>query len=362
VHTRTTGTILTTAGMAFAMLFAGPASAAVAPRGASPRGLALPGVALRQAAAPALAGWRPIFSADFSGTSLPGQCWAYDGPHDGSPQTSAYNPDQVRVSGGLLRLGMAVEEYKGRKYSTGGLGCFKIEQVYGRYEFRAKAPLGAGIDAYMTLWPQTQNGDDATLLEIIPKPGNEKMHLTNGYGSASGAKILSGGFSDAFHTYTLEWSPKLMRVLIDGVVRFSEPHASTKRRWLAFAVSSGDNLTGLPDSATTLPAEFQFDWLRMWAYDPSVKASPTATKPSASRSASPSGSGSASSAAAPAGQARLAAAEPADSTNTDAAGDRSGLAGSGLGWALTAVAGLLVLGAVGYVLGFTLRRRRRGGG
>jgi beta-glucanase (GH16 family) len=345
VHTRTTVTTLTTAAVAFAMLLAG----------------ALAGPALAAAPAPALAGWRPIFSTDFSGTSLPGQCWAYDGPHDSNPQTSAYNPDQVRVSGGLLRLGMAVETYKGRKYSTGGLGCFKIEQVYGRYEFRVKAPLGAGIDAYMTLWPQTQNGDDATLLEIIPKPGNEKMHLTNGYGSGSGAKILSGGFSDAFHTYTLEWSPNLMRVLIDGVVRFSEPHSSTKRRWLAFAVSSGDNLTGLPDSATKLPAEFQFDWLRMWAYDPSVKASPTTARPSASRSASPSapGSGSASPAATPAGQARLAAAEPTGSSNADAPGDRSGHFGSGMGWGLAALAGLLALGAVGYVLGFTLRRRRR---
>jgi beta-glucanase (GH16 family) len=329
--------------MAFAMLLAGA--------------LAVPASAA--APAPALAGWRPIFSTDFSGTSLPGQCWAYDGPHDSNPQTSAYNPDQVRVSGGLLRLGMAVETYKGRKYSTGGLGCFKIEQVYGRYEFRVKAPQGAGIDAYMTLWPQTQNGDDATLLEIIPKPGNEKMHLTNGYGSGSGATILSGGFSDAFHTYTLEWSPNLMRVLIDGAVRFSEPHSSTKRRWLAFAVSSGDNLTGLPDSATKLPAEFQFDWVRMWAYDPSVKASPT-TAPSTRKppSASASASGSASPAATPAGQARLAAAEPADSGNAGGPGNRSGLLGSGLGWALTALAGLLVLGAVGSVLGFTLRRRR----
>jgi hypothetical protein len=30
-----------------------------------------------------------------------------------------------------------------------------------------------------------------------------------------------------------------------------------------------------------------------------------------------------------------------------------------MGWGLAALAGLLALGAVGYVLGFTLRRRRR---
>jgi beta-glucanase (GH16 family) len=248
-----------------------------------PAAAAAPGVA---AAAPGTApGWRLVHRDDFGGSRLDPIWGRYSGPHGGEA-ASYYSPDQVAVSGGLLRLRMSERPSGGRRFATGAVGSWGLVQTYGRYEFRAKAPLGRGIDSYVTLWPPSQAPQQATLLEILARPGAEKAYLSNEYGSGETNRTVSGRFSDSFHTYVIEWAPRWFRILIDGQVRMKDTHASLVRKWIGFAVSSGDPLTGLPDSATRLPAEFQIDWVRIYAYD--AKAAPLAPGPSASPSRSPS--------------------------------------------------------------------------
>jgi beta-glucanase (GH16 family) len=223
------------------------------------------------AASPAQAepsGWQPVFATDFAGPGLPAGCEAYDGPQ-GGVAANYYRPDDVTVSGGLLHLTMRERAYGGRPFTSGGLGCRRTSQTYGRYEFRAKAPAGAGIDAYVTLWPESGNRKDATLIEILTPPGAEKMYLTNEYGSGSSQVTVPGAYSDGFHTYVIEWAPDSLRILVDGRQRMNDPHVSLRDKWIGFAVSSGDQLTGVPDAATPLPADFQIDWLRVYSYAPS---------------------------------------------------------------------------------------------
>jgi beta-glucanase (GH16 family) len=209
-----------------------------------------------------------LFATDFSGAELPSACQAYDGPQ-GGVAASYYLPDEVAVSDGLLHLTMRRREFGGRLFTTGGIGCRAVAQTYGRYEFRARVPAGAGIDSFMTLWPvETGHDRDATLVEILARPGAEKAYLTNQYGSGSSQVAASGTYCDDFHTYTIEWTPSFFRVLIDGATRMTDSHVSTHEKWIGFAMSSGDRLTGVPDSATPLPADYQVDWLRVYAYDP----------------------------------------------------------------------------------------------
>ncbi len=222
------------------------------------------------------AGWRPLFATDFSGAQLPEKCRAYEGPQGGTA-ASYYQPDEVAVADGLLRLSMRQRTVGDRQYTTGGIGCEELSQTYGRYEFRAKAPLGAGIDSYITLWPAEPGNDkDATLIELLARPGNEKAYLTNQYGAGASHVTASGDLSGGFHTYTIEWAPTFFRILIDGTPRLTDSHISIKRKWIGFAVSSGDPLTGVPDASTALPAEFQIDFLRVYAYDPLAEPIPGA--------------------------------------------------------------------------------------
>lgn len=213
-------------------------------------------------------GWRPLFATDFSGTDLPAGCEAYEGPQGGSA-ASYYRPDEVTVHDGLLHLTMRQRDVGGRPYTAGGIGCRAVAQTFGRYEFRAKVPTGVGIDSFVTLWPtETGHDKDATLVEILGRPGAEKAYLTNQYGSGSSQVTVAGSYSDDFHTYTIEWTPSFFRVLIDGTQRMSDRHVSTREKWIGFAMSTGDHLSGRPDAATAFPAEFQVDWLRVYAYDP----------------------------------------------------------------------------------------------
>jgi beta-glucanase (GH16 family) len=217
-------------------------------------------------------GWRPLFATDFAGGDLPVECAPYEGPQ-GGVAASYYQPDEVNVTGGLLRLTMRRRDVGGRLFTTGGVGCRDLAQTYGRYEFRARAPAGVGIDSFITLWPaQTGHDKDATLVEILARPGAEKAYLTNQYGSGSSQVTAAGSYSADFHTYTIEWTPSFFRVLIDGAPRMTDSHVSMREKWIGFAMSSGDQLTGLPDSATELPAEFDVDWLRVYAYDPQADA------------------------------------------------------------------------------------------
>src|SRR5436190_440948 len=95
-----------------------------------------PGLAPRSPAA-----WRPLFAADFSDPLVPPECAPFDAPHT-APAASYYRPDEVRVAGGVLHLSLRRRDFGGRPYTSGGIGCVRLAQTYGRYEFHAKVPPG----------------------------------------------------------------------------------------------------------------------------------------------------------------------------------------------------------------------------
>jgi len=209
-------------------------------------------------------GWRQIFSADFNGVSLPSQCVKYSGPYAGG--ASYWMHDEVNVSGGLLRLGIQRRAQGGKPYPSGGVSCYKVAQIFGRYEWRAKVPPGKGIDSYATLWQDGGGDNHRTLVEILGVPGKEIMAVTNAYGSGVADDHIAGRYAGGFHTYAIEWTPAAFRLLVDGVQRFSSTHVSTVKKSLQFAVINGDTFSGLPDGSTPLPAELQVDWVRAYAY------------------------------------------------------------------------------------------------
>ncbi|HEY7486907.1 MAG TPA: family 16 glycosylhydrolase [Streptosporangiaceae bacterium] len=221
-------------------------------------------------AAPVPPGWRPAYRADFSGGSLPRTCGSYGGPHGGEA-ASWYDPKQIRVSGGLLHLGIQRKSSGDRTYATGGVGCWSLARTYGKFDIRAKVPHGKGMDSYLVLWPEKENSrggeGDWSGMELLT-PGTERVYVTNGYGSGVSRTDTARRLSDGFHTYTFEWAPHWSRMLIDGQVVYRGTRAFTGRRWLGLALSSGDALTGVPNANTRIPNEFAIDWFAISAYVP----------------------------------------------------------------------------------------------
>ena len=284
-----------------------PASGPAAVRRAASRlalvvALALAVPLLAAGPAGAAGPWEQVRDVGFEGKSLPTGCGAYDGPYPGGQ--SYWRPDDVGVSGGLLRLRLRQRTFGGRPFTSGGLGCWDWAQTYGRYEIRAKPPAGKGIDSYITLWPAKGGDGSWTGVEVLAS-GPETAYVTNGYGTGTDRLSRHGLFSDRFHVYVLEWTPTSTKVTVDGTTIFSSPRSFRGKRWFGLVVSNGDRLTGVPDASTKLPAEFQVDYVRVSRWTGSTAAPPLPTAaptpsptPAATLTASPTPSPSASATAA----------------------------------------------------------------
>jgi beta-glucanase (GH16 family) len=224
--------------------------------------------------------WKTVRTEEFSSSALPSGCGPYTGTYSGGQ--SAWSSKDVDLGDGLLKLSLEKKKASGRPYSSGGIGCWGWAQKYGRYEVRAKVPAGRGIDSYLTLMP-SKGGDTAwTGVELLA-PGPETAYITNGYGKASEGARVTGAYSDAFHTYVIEWAPKHIRITVDGEEIYYSANSYTKSRWFALVVSNGDELTGVPDETTKLPAQFQIDRVKISSYTGVPPKARTAQAPSRSR-------------------------------------------------------------------------------
>jgi hypothetical protein len=223
-------------------------------------------------------GWVPVFSNSFDDAgTLPKGCSAYDGAPEGA-EASYFRPEAVTVSDGHLRLAMHRRTYAGKPFITGELRCVGAVQQFGRYQFKARVPVGAGIESVALLRPvDNQAAQHGSQLEIMAKPGAEQAVVSNSDGAGTTTNVLTGPFRD-WHTYLIEWAPSGFRVFVDGAQRSVDPAVSTEPRWFGFAVTTGDR-AGTPGSSTALPAEFQIDYLRIWSFAPTDVASPAPAVP-----------------------------------------------------------------------------------
>jgi hypothetical protein len=254
--------------------------------------ISVPALAAPAGAAPAPAPrtetWKVVTRHEFDGSDLPNGCSRYAGRHSGTAAASWYDPQQVKVAGGQLRLAINRNPRDDLPYASGGVGCQAFGRTSGRFEVRAKAAQGKGFYSYLVLWPKTQEHRAGSVIHLVA-PDKETAHIRNGYGDGEDGTEVPGTYSDGFHTYTFEWRPTGTRFLVDGRLLHASSRAYTGERWLGFAVAS-DRLSGVPDRGTRLPAEFVVDWFTIAEPGPPAAApavaKPSATAPSPTASAS----------------------------------------------------------------------------
>jgi beta-glucanase (GH16 family) len=253
------------------------------------------GVTAATGRAEAASSWDTRRTEEFAKDGLPKGCDTYGGPYQGGK--SYWNKDGVRIADGLLRLRLLRKTgAPGYPFTSGGVGCWNSAQTFGRFEVRAKVPVGKGIDSYITLMPSKGGQQSWTGIELLA-PGPESAYITNGYGTGIETARVPGTYSDGFHTYVIEWAPKLVQISVDNAVVFSSTKSYPGKRWLGLVVSNGDALTGVPDASTKLPAEFEIDYLKTSAFTgvaPVARATTapvSRSRPVASASPAPTGTG-----------------------------------------------------------------------
>jgi beta-glucanase (GH16 family) len=245
---------------------------------------------------PALArSWELVWEDDFDGTQLDLSKWeAQIG--DGCPslcgwgnnELQYYRSQNATVSGGFLTITAKAEIFGGKAYTSARLRTRdKGDWTRGRFEMRAKMPIGQGIwpafwmlptDNVYGTWAASGEIDIMEYLGHQPDRVSGTIHYggpapANQYSSSS-TTLPSGTFHDAFHVFALEWDECAMRWYVDGTLYATKkdwwseggpyPAPFDERFHLLLNVAVGGNLPGPPDGTTQFPQEMVVDYVRVY--------------------------------------------------------------------------------------------------
>lgn len=267
---------------------------------------------------PAVPGWTLVWHDEFDGTTVDRGKWGFDLgnslkagttliPGWGNDELQYYTDrtENAAVRDGELHIRALREQYQGCSYTSARLVSRGLmARTYGRFEFRARLPLGKG--AWSALWMLPQ--DDAYgswassgEIDIMEARGQqpEKVLGTLHYGARWPKNTFSGreftfpapAGIDTYHVYSLEWQPGAIRWYVDGMLYATQdfwwsssakdgagngvapaseaelnpwPAPFDKPFYLIMNLAVGGRFLGNPDERTPFPAELVVDYVRVY--------------------------------------------------------------------------------------------------
>ena len=265
------------------------------------------------------AGWKLAWNDEFDGDTINRTKWTCQTGNGFMTETGQWvggwgngelefytdRAENAFVRDGMLHIRAIKEPFKNCRYTSARLttkGLF--QKVYGRFECRAKLPLGKGLWPAFWMLPATNTyGGWAASgeLDIMEARGQEptKVSGTIHYGSCWPANVHSGAdflFPDKttiaeFHIYALEWEPEELHWYVDDKLYSTQkkwwssskvnyqrqgvkpkedgernpwPAPFDKPFYLILNLAIGGNFLGNPDTQTSFPAEMVIDYVRVY--------------------------------------------------------------------------------------------------
>jgi beta-glucanase (GH16 family) len=205
--------------------------------------------------------WRLVNEFDFDGPLDPTVWNRYNSI--GGFGNGFRRPSAITVEDGMLRI-------TARGDVTGGMG-HERDQLYGRWEFRARTDKGRGRGAAILLWPKTENKDDGELdMMEVPREDRGEAHFVIHFSpqnKQAGNKI-TGDFSQ-WHTFAMDWLPNRITWYVDGVKQFETFDKNvipTGPMHLAIQLDMGPYKEWIPAPDATTPPEvsLEVDWVRIY--------------------------------------------------------------------------------------------------
>lgn len=227
-------------------------------------------------------GWKLTFSDDFNGKTLNPKkwstCywWASNGcTNGGNKELQWYQPDDVILRNGILRLRARKRQMNGFNYTSGMIASHdKYALRYGYVEMRAKLPKGRGLWPAFWLAPQQRNvwPPEIDVMEVLghqPQRVNMSLHYKVGRDNKYFTASWDGpDFSAKYHTFALLWQPKRIIWYVDGVERQRYTEAANipkNSMYILATLALGGAWTNTPPNATTpLPSYFDIDYIKVW--------------------------------------------------------------------------------------------------
>jgi len=215
----------------------------------------------------------------------------------GNNELQHYKAENATVSNGILKITAKRERVQSKAYTSARLRTKNMpnsgEWQHGRFEARIKLPQGAGLWPAFWMLPSNTNigWPMSGEIDIMESTGQASMlafgHLHYGEpwpdNSFTGGGILSqpNKWSDAFHTYALEWEPNEMRWYLDDILYLTlKPEDLGNPDWWTFEnheyhflinVAVGGSLGGPVDNSI-FPVSMEVDYVRVYDMgQPAVK-------------------------------------------------------------------------------------------
>ena len=235
--------------------------------------------------------WNIVWSDEFNGISINTNIWTYELGNNsgwGNSELEYYtsSSQNAYVSNGFLHIVALQQSMGGYNYTSARMkteGLYSAE--YGRFEWRASLPAGAGF--WPALWMLGVN------INSIGWPGcgeidvmeNAGGALTNVQGSLhSGSDetqvyTLPGGSVTNFHQYLLEWTTNAIRWYVDGLPYETQTNWSSsvgtyptpfnQPFFIIMNLAIGGSYLGYPSTATinantTFPGLMMVDYVRLY--------------------------------------------------------------------------------------------------
>ncbi|MEM6782625.1 MAG: glycoside hydrolase family 16 protein [Bacteroidota bacterium] len=245
------------------------------------------------------AGWSLVWSDEFDGTEVDESKWEFqlgDGCPDlcgwGNAELQFYTRESSVVSDGTLKITANQNvvdgdtSYTSSRLRTLGNG----DWTYGRFEVRAKLPIGQGMwPAIWLLFSEDTYGGWAASgeIDIMEAVGDkpEEIFGTIHYGGAfpqnvfkgQELKLAAGTFQDDYFVFTVEWEEGVIRWYVNNVLYQTltsddwfttgsdNPTAPFDHPFhMILNVAVGGNLPGAPDATTQFPQTMEIDYVRVY--------------------------------------------------------------------------------------------------
>ena len=223
-----------------------------------------------------------VWSDEFDTNGAPNPAnWTYDlgngtdGWGNQEAQSYTNNLENAEVADGMLKI-TAISTgsgYTSARLKSEGLYDF----TYGRVEVRAKLPTGGGT--WPAIWMlganyQTNVWPACGEIDIMEHKGNEQntIHGTLHYpeafaGSADGSTTVVDAVADQFHNYTVEWTPDVIKILVDDTVYHTYTNTSASpfnsEFFLILNVAMGGTFGGDIDPAFT-QSSMEIEYVRVY--------------------------------------------------------------------------------------------------
>ncbi len=240
-------------------------------------------------------GWTLVWSDEFDGTTLDASKWSIqtgNGCPDlcgwGNNELQWYQEDNLVVENGLLVITAREEQVGENTFTSSRIRTKdKGDWTYGRFEVRARLPIGQGLwpaiwmlptDEVYGPWAASGEIDIMELVGDVP----DEIFGTLHYGDTFPGNTFSGNpfelrhstFADDFYTFAIEWEEGVIRWYINNTLYatqtewYSEgvefPAPFDQRFHVLLNVAVGGNLPGNPDETTVFPQRMEVDYVRVY--------------------------------------------------------------------------------------------------